>query len=64
MRIKVWDIKRTIKKGDLEVFVQGDKILLNDPQSGECVQIGELKRQQANKESIRWVKVDTHENDN
>lgn len=64
MRIKAWDIKRAIKKGDLEVFTQEDKILLNDPQSGECVQIGELSRQQANKESIRWVKVDTHENDN
>lgn len=39
MKVNVYDIKRAIKKGDLEVLIQDNKIYLNDPQSGDCVKI-------------------------
>ena len=54
MKISVYDIKRAIKKGDLEILAHDNKVFLNDPQSGDCVKILELKQ----KDGIKWIKVD------
>lgn len=54
MKVNVYDIKRAIKKGDLEVFIQDNKIYLNDPQSGDCVKIMQFEH----KDGIKWIEVD------
>lgn len=41
--IKVFDVQRAIKKGNLEAFVNNGCIYLNDCQSGDCVKIGSVK---------------------
>ena len=41
--IKVFDVQRAIKKGNLEAFVNDGIIYLNDCQSGDCVKIGSVK---------------------
>lgn len=40
--IKVFDVQRAIKKGNLEAFVNNGIIYLNDCQSGDCVKIGSV----------------------
>lgn len=54
MKINVYDIKRAIEKGDLEVLVKDNKIFLNDSQSGDCVKILDFKQ----KDGIKWIKLD------
>ena len=40
--IKVFDVQRAIKRGNLEAFVNNGSIYLNDCQSGDCVKIGSV----------------------
>ena len=53
--IKVYDVQRAIKKGNLEAFVRDGIIYLNDCQSGECVKIGSARGDYDEKEEALYV---------
>ena len=38
--INIFNIKRAVKYGQLEFFVQKGSIYVNDCQSGDCIQVG------------------------
>lgn len=42
--IDIIDIKKAVKRGDIEVFTAHESIFIKDAKTGESVKIGEIKR--------------------
>ena len=48
--IDIHNIKRAVRFGQLEFFVQKGNIYVNDAQSGDCVKLGTVKGEAAEDE--------------
>lgn len=51
-QINIFDVKRAINKGQIEVLVNKGIIYLNDPISGECAKIGSVKGDEKDEDPV------------